>query len=270
MKYYTNFELTKYNSFCIKSFAKEIWFPENEKEITKLLKELKKSEFDIIGKGTNILLNDKGVGKIICLLKMPTDIKIYPNRISVHSGAYASKFIETLIKNDLTGLEFMIGIPGLIGGAIYGNAGSGGYNISDYIEHVYTIDRQGKKYLFYKEEMNFKRRYSIFQENQHIILGGTFKLKKGIDTKLLKYFKNNRKKIPRYPSAGGVFINWHQLKPFKKELIGLSVGDAVVSNSVNIIINKGQATGYDVIQLINKIKKIVKKPLNLEVKLLGV
>ena len=75
--------------------------------------------------------------------------------------------------------------------------------------------------------------------------------------------------MPKGYSAGGVFNNWHKLKPYTKKLVGLSVGDAYISDSINIIVNRGKATAKDVLCLIDKVRKIVKSPLHLELRLMG-
>jgi UDP-N-acetylenolpyruvoylglucosamine reductase len=91
--------------------------------------------------------------------------------------------------------------------------------------------------------------------------------KKAISKEKLEKAKIHRKKIP-YPSAGGIFVNWHELKPYQDKLIGLTEGGMKVSDMVNIIHNYGNGTYVDIMTLIYKIEDIVKKPLELEVKIL--
>ncbi|MFW6130638.1 MAG: hypothetical protein ACOC56_05575, partial [Atribacterota bacterium] len=156
------------------------------------------------------------------------------------------------------------------GGAVYMNAGSGKYNISDYLHSVKVFKADGSEIIYNKEYLDFKRRYSILQKSREIINSICFKFKKGrIDTKRIQETLEYRTQLPKYPSAGGIFKNWHELKPYRKKLVGLRVGDAVISDKVNIIVNKGNATYNDIVHLINKITEIVKINLKLEIKVLG-
>lgn len=270
MKYYKNFDLTKYNSFRIKSLAKEIWFPETINELIKLIKKLKGEKFEVLAGGTNVLINET-INKVICLRELKSIIEWHTQGyLIVTSNVLISNFIKILIKSNYSGVEELLGIPGTVGGGVVMNCGSGNCAISNYLRLVITIDYEGKTHCYFKKDLKFKRRYSILQDKKEIITYISFLFKKkGIKKNIINKIKKFRKNFPKKPSAGGIFVNWHSLKPYKDKLIGLSVGDAQVSNMVNIIINKGNATTKDVLQLIEKIKQIVKKPLKLEIKLLG-
>jgi len=268
MQYYKDFNLKNYNSFHLDSVAKEIYFPESNGELQSLLIELKGQKFHVLSYGTNVLLNGT-LNKIICLRKMPSNICYgLDNVMSVDANLSFNIFINDIIKHNLNGIEGLIGIPGTIGAAIYGNSGSGNYCISDYLESVWTIDYNGIFNSYYKENLQFGRRYSIFQDKKEIILDAIFKFnKQGINQDIINKTIEYRKTLPKYPSAGGLFKNWHALKPYEKELIGFQIGDAEVSEKINIIINKGNATYNDIISLIEIIKCRVKEPLELEVKI---
>jgi len=269
MQYYQNFSLKNYNSFHLDSIAKEIYFPESIGELKSLLIELKGQQFNVLSYGTNILLNGT-INKIICLRKMPQNIYFNNNVVEVDTNVSMNKFVLEIIKHNFKGTEGLIGIPGSIGAAIYGNSGSGNYCISDYLFSIITIDYNGNTNCYNKIDLKFERRYSILQDKKEIVLSAIFEFDKlNPDKEIINNTINFRKTLPKYPSAGGIFSEWHELKPYSDKLIGLKVGDAEVSEKVNIIVNKGNATYNNIISLIIKIVSIVKEPLELEVKIFG-
>lgn len=268
MQYYKNFNLKRYNSFRLNSIAKEIWFPCSNKELQELVIKLKNNKFFILSGGSNVLLKPK-IDRIICLKSMPKYLNFMPMGIDVSASYSTTGFVYFSIKKGIKGFEGLFGIPGTLGGAIVMNAGSGKYTISDYLVSVTVLDiSNGQLYITDKKSLNLKRRYSILQDTKNIIIGAVFNPPINSDLDELEKAKEHRKTLPHLPSAGGIFLNWHALKPYSKELIGLRIGDAEVSKSVNIIVNKGKATFDDIMTLIEKIQGIVKTPLQLEIKIL--
>jgi UDP-N-acetylmuramate dehydrogenase len=269
MQHFKKYQLT--NSFNLPCIVSDIWFPENYFDLKEIFYYNKSTK--IVADCTNVICNQY-VKKLICLRKMPKGISSFidkNNNVIVHCTANVKSriFIQYLLCGSVGGFESLYGLPGTVGGAIVGNAGSGGINISDYLDYILTIDNRGNDYIFYKRELNFLRRRSDIQKLSHIVTDVYFKFpKKTIDFDKLELAKLRRKKFPKYPSAGGIFINWHELKKYEMQLIGLKVGGAEVSEMVNIIINKGDATVNDIVSLITKIQNIVKTPLDLEIKFL--
>lgn len=269
MKYYQSFSLKNYNSFKLNSIANEIYFPETITELQALIKELKGVDFNILSDGTNVILN-KTINRIICLRKMEKYfIPLNNNKILVSASYSTNNFVNKIIKMNFIGVEGLLGIPGRLGGGIIMNAGSGKYAISDYLLRITTININGNFCFYTKKDLQFGRRYSILQDKKEIIVEALFDFKQGIPNKkeIEKAIKH-RKTLPKYPSAGGIFKNWHALKPYSNELIGLRVGDAEISSSVNIIVNKNNATFDDIMTLIKKVKNTVKNPLELEIKII--
>lgn len=267
MRYYQNFSLIKYNSFRLNSTAKEIWFPETLKELAKILQKLNNKDFKVLARGTNIIMN-KEIKKIICLKEMPKLSASIDNSFIVFANTSTISFIKTVLDKNFGGVEGLLGIPGTIGGAIVMNAGSGKYTISDYLVKVYTLDRNGKIKKYNREDLKLARRYSIFQDKDEIITGAIFKFfKLKVNKKAIKKAIEYRKNLPKEPSAGGLFINWHALKSYEKELRTINCNNLVISKYLNIVTNKGNATFEEVNELINKIKTIVKTKLKLEVKI---
>ncbi len=267
MQYFTNYSLKNHNTFRLDSIAKEIWFPETFGELQSII--MKEKDFTILACGTNVLLRPE-INKVICLTKLPKFIEFNKKGVFVSPNVSTSRFIMKMMKKSYKNLEGLIGIPGTLGGAICMNAGSGKYSISDYLHSVKTYNLNGSEIIYNKEALNLKRRYSILQDNKQIINSICFQFVYGaIDYLEIENVIKQRKSIPSSPSAGGIFKNWHELKPYKNKLIGLKAGDAEVSDKVNIIVNKGNATFDDIINLIVKIKSIVPKKLEEEIKIIG-
>lgn len=262
-----NYELiTTLGLPCI---VEEIWFPENEDELENCIE--KNKNVPIIADGTNIVCKPH-IKKLICLRKMPSEIWQQINGrhryVWCTANYKAHKLVQYSIDNKFSGLEGLWGLPGTVGGAVYGNSGSGQASISDHLLSVITLDRNGVYHLCRKKDLDFDRRYCNLQKSDEIIVRVLFSfLDKPVDKKYLEETKIHRMKIP-YRSAGGIYKNWHALKPYSDQLIGLQVGGAKISEMVNVIINDETATYEDVIGLIEKTKQIVKEPLQLEVKIL--
>jgi UDP-N-acetylmuramate dehydrogenase len=266
MQSYKDFELKSYNSFRLSSIARTIWFPESIEELSLILKTLKGNSVFILGGGTNVLLKPI-IERVIMLNKLPRYLNtISTNRVIVSANYPTSAFVCQLVK----GFEGLYGIPGEIGGAIVMNAGSGSYTISDHLLSVTTLDMYGIKHIYNKEDIQFGRRYSTFQDKKEVLIEAVFDTSiENVNTIEFEKAKEHRKTLPKYPSAGGVFINWHTLKPHADSLIGLNVGEAVVSEKVNIIVNKGNATYDNVINLIALIQSQIEEDLQLEIKIIG-
>lgn len=269
MRNYKKFQLRDYNSFKLSSIAKEIWFPENFLELNTLVTNLTTKDYKILSGGTNVILKPK-IKKLICLTDLPQICNFRKNGITEVSANYnASSFIKKAIGNYYKGFEGLIGLPGTIGGAVVMNAGSGKYTISDYLYLVFTIDEKGISRIYKKEDLNFGRRYSILQDKKEIVEKVVFKLKRGnISKKDYRKAIKHRKLLPKEPSAGGIFKNWHKLKPYSCHLIGSRIGDAEISRYLNIMINKGNATYKDIMDLIYIVEEIVGEKLELEVKII--
>ena len=207
------------------------------------------------------------------LLKLADDYA-ENNTVKVGCGYSLSKLSLECARKGLSGLEFACGIPGSVGGAIYMNAGAYGNNISDVIGSVTVLDESLNIKVLDASELNFGYRNSIFKCNNFIILDGTFILKKKKSDLILKeindIMESRRSKQPlEYPSAGSVFRNPDGFSAGrlvqKANLQGEHVGDAYVSEKhANFIINKGQASAEDVVNLIDHVKNKVKEKFDID------
>lgn len=227
--------------------------------------------FMILGKGSNLLVNDEGIKGVV--ISLAGDFKkidlLDNNTIYCGSGASLAKLCTKALSCNLSGLEFAWGIPGSVGGAAFMNAGAYGGEMKDVIVSVTHMTPQGKIETLKKDELNLSYRHSVYKENGFIIIGVTVQLKNDDPAKIrakMDDFMNRRKsKQPlEYPSAGSVFKRPEGA--FAGTLIeqcnlkGVSVGDAQVSEKhAGFIINTGNATCKDVCSLIKKVQETVKK-----------
>lgn len=260
MKIQENISLASYTTFKIGGSVRYFLTVQNVAEAIDFAQE-KKLPYFILGGGSNLLISDKGFNGIAIKLENK-EIKL-DNNVIVDAGAKLSDLVDFTIKNNLTGLEWAAGIPGTVGGAIRGNAGAFGHDISEVVKEVKT---------FHKEtDYQFKYRDSIFKHNSDIILSAVLKLKKGVNRELINEYLREREKHPSEPSAGCIFQNPKPLSAGKLiedcGLKGKKIGDAAISKKqANFIINLGNARAKDVLELIRLAQKEVKKKFNIELR----
>ena len=218
-----NVSLKEFTTFKIGGRAKYfLEIKDREKLISalKLAKELK-TPFFILGGGSNLLVSDKGFDGLVIKTKN-TKYEIKDGLIFCEAGAPLSSLVSMAAKNNLTGLEWAVGIPGTIGGAIYGNAGAFGSSIGEIVKEVEVLKIKNCKFELTKlknKDCQFSYRGSIFKKNPNlIILSAKLKLKKGeknkIEEKMKKYLDYRRSTQPlKFPSAGSIFKNFTPHRP---------------------------------------------------------
>ncbi|MEW6101426.1 MAG: UDP-N-acetylmuramate dehydrogenase [Candidatus Omnitrophota bacterium] len=256
---------------CARFFAE----PENGRELKDLLICARKNNLPvfILGSGSNILVNDKGVRGLVLRLNSPffRKIKCQRNFIESASGVKIKELILKSYNNGLSGFEFLAGIPGTTAGALAMNAGSWGRSIGELAEEVKVMDYSGREKLIKKKGIRFGYRNSSL--SKYIILGARFKLNKEKKAKIkenISGFLARRFQMQdlSFPNAGCIFRNPPQEHAGRLiDLCGLKgkkAGGAVISSKHgNFILNKGQASCSDVLSLMNLAKKKVKKKFNI-------
>lgn len=259
---------------------------EELKEILKLCK-TNKIPLTIVGNGSNILVLDKGIKGIVIKTNLK-EIKIKNKEnenieITVDDGVQLGFLAQKLLKEEITGFEELSGIPGTIGGAIVMNAGAHGKEMKDIVTEITAIDYSGNIHIFTNEEAKFEYRNSIFSIGEYIILQVKLLLKKGnkeeIKLKMNEYAQYRKEKQPiKYPSAGSTFKRGTDFVTAKlideAGLKGYSIGGAKVSEKhAGFIINTGNATAKDIIELVkyvqDKVYEKFGKKIELEIKILG-
>ena len=260
--------------------AKLVVYPNNINNLKQLLKLIHKHniKYFILGKGSNTLFSDKEFNGVIIKLDKLNNFKIKQTEIYVESGMILSKLVKASIKNELTGLEFAIGIPGTIGGAIYMNAGAYGNNMSNIVKNVIVLNEKLQIVEIPLEKLKFDYRYSIFQANKNLIcVAANIKLEHGNHDEIASKIKENllKRKTSQpleYPSAGSVFRNpeGNYAGKIIEELglKGKNIGGAEISTKhANFIINKNNASSSDILNLIKLVQKEVKDKYKIDLKL---
>lgn len=240
--------------------------------------------FYILGNGSNLLVSDEGYrGLILQLYRNFSEILIEKDEIHVQSGAMLSVIAKRALEAGLTGFEFASGIPGTIGGAVVMNAGAYGGEMKDVLTEVTVLTKENEIRTIPAAELELGYRTSAVMKNGWIVLGAKIKLQKGDPQAIraqMEELKEQRvtKQPLEYPSAGSTFKRPEGY--FAGKLImdaglrGFSVGDAQVSEKhCGFVVNKGNATAQDVLELIRQVTEKVKEQFGVtlepEVKMLG-
>lgn len=226
-----------------------------------------KLPFMVIGKGSNTLFDDQGYNGLVLLNKLNEFKELSPTRFLVESGFSFSLLGTKTARTGLSGLEFASGIPGSVGGAVFMNAGANGKETCEAVESVDYLHVDGTTSNYKREELIFSYRHSPFHEMKGMILAATFTLKPSPDARERQIeIVNKRKKSQplQEMSAGCVFRN-PRINPAGQliEICGLKgerVGGALVSPlHGNYIVNTGNATARDVLQLVSLVQERVKE-----------
>ncbi len=233
-------------------------------------------DYFMIGNGSNLLISDEYHQIIFINLKTLNHTKIYQDNLILEAGVSIPIVSKNMSRLGYTGLEFLAGIPGTVGGAIYMNAGAYGFSMSDILESVSYLDEFGNLCeMVDLKNKGFDYRTSPFQKRNVIIVACKIKLRSASNQTLpIKvYMENLRRKRTTQPvqlcSAGCAFKNPKQSPAWKliegANCSNLIIGDAKVSNlHHNFLINQGNATFNDMYQLLNLIKAKVYEKYNIE------
>ncbi len=283
-----NESMAKHTSFKTGGNADVFVKVKNKEELEYILKYSRDNNIPIfiLGNGSNILVRDNGIRGIVCKMEMTgfniieKEGKVFATLGSGNKNAIcAQKFLE----KELTGFEFASGIPGTIGGAIKMNAGAYGQEMKDIVFSTTYISRNGEVKTIYDKEHEFDYRRSFFSDKDFIILETTIMLKKGNKSEIkakMQEFSDLRKQKQPYdmPSAGSTFKRG---KDFITASIidqcglkGMQIGGAKVSEKhAGFIVNNGDASTNDILELIDNVKKIVfektGKKIELEIEVVG-
>lgn len=277
-----NEPMSKHTSFKIGGNAEYFIKINSVQELKEVLNIASKNNIPItiVGNGTNLLVREGGIKGFVIKLELKNfKIKRSTNDIfiTVESGMTLSALANIAIKEEITGLEFISGIPGTIGGALRMNAGAYGFEMKDIVLKTRYMTYDGKIKTLNLEEHEFKYRDSIFSNLKAIIIDTIIKVKKGnkteIENKMKEYSTSRKEHQPlEYPNAGSTFKRKEGIITAKIidecGLKGYSIGDAEVSTKhAGFIINKGKATATDVLKLVEHIKKEVKTKFNVDIEL---
>lgn len=299
--------MAPFTSFKIGGKAKYFYSLKNKRMLPFLIKWAKKKKLPVfvLGGGSNVLVSDQGYPGLAILMRL-SRIKMEKGLVAVDSGVLLSRVLNFCLKNNLSGLEWAVGIPGTIGGAMVNNAGAFGKSIGDFVAKAEVLKIE-KFIEMNKKEMEFSYRQSVFKKpgNKYLItrvwLKGFGKATQESEQFVVDYLKKRKDSQPQAPSAGCVFKNFtphsicgsdgynklcakigiakHRLSEGPTQisagfliekcgLKGYQIGGAEISQKhANFIINHNQqAKASDVLGLIKLIKSKVKKKYNVDLK----
>lgn len=268
-----DFDIKRLTTFKIGGKIKEVFFPQNLEEFEQILKENK--DIKVFGNLSNTLISSDGYdGKIVLTTKM-NNIKIDETRVVADAGVKGPKLSQEVYKNGLSGLEFMIGFPGSIGGEVCMNASANKQAISDTLTSVTCYSKDKGLVKFSKDEMEFAYRTSRCQCEDLIVLQAEFVLSKKNKDEIQSQMESNLEFRKAHqpslslPNCGSIFKNPQGDSAGRLlETIGakeLTVGGVKVwENHANFIVNTNSGTSLDVITLMHTMYKKVKEKYNIE------
>ena len=276
---FQNEPMKKHTTFRTGGPADFLVTPASEKEMIECLKlDVKKT---IIGNGSNLLVKDGGIRGLVIQTTKLNNITVDKDEIKAESGALLSRIANIAKDNSLTGFEFACGIPGTIGGAVAMNAGAYGGEMKDVILRTRYADENGNVFEITNHEFDYRK--SFFTGKNLIILASEIGLQNGdkeeIENKLKEYMTARNSKQPvNMPSAGSTFKRPAGF--FAGKLIedsglkGYTIGGASVSTlHAGFIVNNGDATSKDILDLISYVQDKVYEnysvKLETEVKIIG-
>lgn len=267
---------------------------ESEEELMWIVKRAlrEKNALIVIGDGSNLLVSDDGFEGLIVKNKIKGIVE-KGGLIAVKVGTSLQELVDFMIERGLAGMQKMTGIPGTVGGAVYGNAGAYGQTASDHLVKVRVFDGQ-ETFWIKKDECNFSYRDSDFKKNKYILLEAEFKLEQG-DAKVLRKEADKtlsvrlQKYKPGVACPGSFFKNIQikdltreQLAKIPKEKIvygkipagylleevgakGARKGDIEIADfHANLFINRGKGTAQDFFALSEEFRQKVKDKFGVE------
>lgn len=274
---YEDISLKKYNTYRLDVKCDYLVFPKDIDEVVKLISFLKENNYKylVLGNGSNVIFKNNRYNGVVIKLSKLDKIEFDGDKVVVGAGVALSKLANMAINNSLSGLEFSVSIPGEIGASVSMNAGAYNESFSDVFVSAKVLTPKLEIIELTNEDMDFSYRNSFIKKNKdYIVLEVVLKLKPGnkeeMNAVIEKRFEKRKATQPlEYPSAGSVFRNPEGMYAGKliedANLKGYSIGGAMISDMhANFIINKDNATGEDIINLINLAKDKVKENNNID------
>jgi len=253
--------------------------PRNTDELIALVKRCYEEEVlvRLLGRGSNILVRDEGVPGMVIHLSEPVfrEIKVEGTSITAGGGAQLGRVVTTAVHTGLAGLEELVAIPGTLGGALHGNAGTAGSDIGQWVSRATVITYTGEVLQRYREDLLFA--YGQSSLDELVVLDAQLRLEeddpKELAKRLQKHWIVRKASQPMgHQCAGWVFADPRGMRA--GELIeeaglkGTLIGGAVVSDrNANFIIAEPECTSQDVLRLIDQVRSQVKERLGVALEL---
>ncbi len=277
--------MNRHTTFRVGGPARRYYIAETPADVREVVFLCEKSgeQLYVIGNGSNLLVSDRGIdGVVLEMGEKFSKITLDGNTVYAEAGAKLSALANFAMKNSLSGLVPLSGIPGTVGGAVMMNAGAYGGEIADHFLYADVLCN-GEFTKIEKDEMQFGYRHSLCMDENMIVLGAAFELENGdcktIAAEMQELAKRRREKQPlEYPSAGSTFKRPEGYFAGKlimdAGLAGKTVGGACVSEKhCGFILNKEHGTAGDIYNLIRLVQDEVHRQfgvtLETEVQLIG-
>ena len=273
-----NINISNYSSFHTGGKADLFFYADTVEKLKSILSYVFKNSipFFVVGGGTNILFSDKGLRGML-IVNASSEIELFESNIKCSSGVKIENLMAFCLKHSMAGAEFLTGLPGTVGGAIYGNAGANGSEISNLVENVELFSKENGFFSLDSKDMSFSYRNSILKLNEFskiIALSAKLKFKKGSLSEIKSKMKNSMVgRVKNHPSklvnsCGCFFKNPSQLFNGDKVSAGklldmfgaknMRVGGACVSKKhCNFLINESNSSSSDIFELAKKLKDVV-------------
>ncbi len=271
IQYKKNQKMSEYTTMKVGGYVDIMCFPKDISEMSLLLSHIKKEKCFILGKGSNLIVNDEGLDVVVINTEQLKNIYLKEDTlIFAEAGVSLEELSMFAMEHSLTGLEFASGIPGTVGGAVFMNAGAYDGEIKDVLEE--SIIFTDKDMVLNNKDHEFSYRKSSISKNNAVVLGSSFRLQKGdkedIKAKMIDLNQQRASKQPLdMPSAGSTFKRPEGF--FAGKLItdaGLKDfqcgGASVSTKHAGFVVNHDNATAQDILDLIAHVQNVVEKKFN--------
>jgi UDP-N-acetylmuramate dehydrogenase len=280
--------MDQYTTFRVGGKAEAVCFPGELNLLRQTISYLHNEDIPylVIGKGSNLLVKDEGIEGVVIILggklAAVAGLGVKDNILSAGGGLSIAKLLSYCVTEGLAGLEFLAGIPGTVGGAVFMNAGAFGKEIGSTVHEIHVVTGKGEDVVMAGSRLNFSYRKSSLPKGT-VIHEVNFKLNKDhkddVNGRVADYLQKRKKSQPLdLPSGGSVFRN--PPDEYAGRLIeeaglkGTRVGGAMISpKHANFIVNTGGAKAEDIIALMNLARDKVREEtginLETEIKVVG-
>ena len=275
MDYKENFEIKNLTSFKVGGAIARTYFPESIEEFVKTIE--KEPDAFVAGNLSNVLASSDGYDGALILTKKMDKIDFKGSKVIAGAGVRGTKLSKLALENGLSGLEFMIAFPGSVGGEVFMNAGAHGQMIADVLKSAKVYCPQKGVITLSNSDMEFSYRTSICQRKPYSVLEAEFELTETSQDKIQEKmnenlsFRQNKQPSLTLPNCGSTFRNPEGASAGRlldeAGVKGLKIGGAHVwENHANFIINDGNATSLDILELMHQMYSRVKEKFNVELK----
>lgn len=263
----------QFTTYRIGGPLEEVSFPTTVEEAMAILQEVRRSgkPLTVLGWGGNSLIASAGISGVTLITRKLVEVTHKGgNRFQFGAGVHLAKAAVVAQQHSLTGAEYMIGIPGTIGGAVRMNAGALGQETSAVVVYAFIYNLETAELEIWDQaRLQYRYRHSAIDPRKHVVLGAEFEFQPGNHAEITALMDNSvsfrKTHHPTEPNGGSVFQN-----PTKEMTVGRMLDEAGAKTWVeggcrisplhaNFIVNLGSATSLDVLRLMTRMKKTVRE-----------